>query len=171
MNNPPDTESDEDLLKRWSRLKQQEVQDAADAASQLAENPDTEESPLEPQALADDDMPDLDSMDEDSDYSAFLSPKVSDQLRARALRQLFRLPALGVRDGLDDYDDDFTQMPKLGNAVTHEMRRMLAREVVREDNNGDPQTLEPPEQEACAKAQKTEAAVTAEDDKTAQKDA
>jgi len=97
---------------------------------------DDQEEPAEvTQPLTDADMPDLDDMDETGDYAVFLSPQVSDQLRTRALRQLFRMPGLAVRDGLDDYDDDFTQLPKLGNIVTHEMRRMLARETAREDNS------------------------------------
>lgn len=171
MNNPPDTDNGKDLLKRWSRLKQQEQQDVADVPSQPPVNPDTEEPPLEPQALTDADMPDLGSMGEGSDYSVFLSPKVSDQLRARALRQLFRFPGLGVRDGLDDYDDDYTQIPELGNAVTHEMRRMLASEIGREDNNTDPHTLDSLEQETRATAQKTETNMTPEDENTPKKDA
>jgi len=72
-------------------------------------------------------MPALESLDEDSDYSGFMSPKVSDGLRTLALRQLFRGSTFGVRDGLDDYDDDFTQFAKLGDVVTAEMRRQVAR--------------------------------------------
>ncbi|MEA1889961.1 MAG: DUF3306 domain-containing protein, partial [Pseudomonadota bacterium] len=48
-------------------------------------------------------------------------------LRTLALRQLFRGSMFNVRDGLDDYDDDFTQFTKLGDVITAEMRRQMAR--------------------------------------------
>jgi len=35
-----------------------------------------------------------------------------------ALRKLFHLPAFNVRDGLDDYDEDFRTFQALGNIVT-----------------------------------------------------
>lgn len=137
MSNPPDIDNEESLVSRWSRRKQ-DARETVDHPLDPLTPPAQDESSEMPRALTDADMPDLDSMDESSDYSGFLSPQVSDQLRTRALRQLFRLPGLGVRDGLDDYDDDFTQMPTLGNVVTHEMRRMLARELSREDNESAP---------------------------------
>jgi len=73
-------------------------------------------------------MPPVDSLDERSDFAVFMSPGVSEQLRAQALRKLFHLPGFHVPDGLDDYDDDFTQFAKLGDIVTREMERMLLRE-------------------------------------------
>ncbi|MEA2080416.1 MAG: DUF3306 domain-containing protein, partial [Pseudomonadota bacterium] len=53
---------------------------------------------------------------------------VSEKLRAQVLRKLFHLPGFHLPDGLDDYDDDFTQFAKLGDIVTREMERMLLRE-------------------------------------------
>jgi len=79
--------------------------------------------------LTDADMPPLDSLDSDSDFSLFMSPGVSEQLRAQALRKLFHLPAFNVTDGLNDYDEDYTQFAGLGNVVTQEMKRMLKREL------------------------------------------
>ena len=138
MNNPPDTDNEESLVSRWSRRKQEARETTVDQPLDPSTPQANEVAEEVPRALTDADMPDLDSMDENSDYSGFLSPEVSDQLRTRALRQLFRLPGMGIPDGLDDYDDDFTQMPTLGNVVTHEMRRMLARELEREDNESTP---------------------------------
>jgi hypothetical protein len=74
-------------------------------------------------------MPPLDSLDKDSDFSVFMSPGVSDQLRNLALRKLFHLPAFNVTDGLNDYDEDYTRFAGLGNVVTQEMQRMLKREL------------------------------------------
>ncbi|MCK5725178.1 MAG: DUF3306 domain-containing protein, partial [Gammaproteobacteria bacterium] len=69
---------------------------------------------------------------EDSNYSDFLSPKVSDALRKQALRKLFHLPFLNVVDGLDDYAEDYTKFAALGDIIPHEMKRMLEREKQQE---------------------------------------
>jgi len=119
---------DEGLLTRWSRRKHEANADPADpeidkeALAIPVVLEDAEENLPE-----DSDMPALETLDEGSDYSGFMSPKVSDGLRTLALRQLFRGSMFNIRDGLDDYDDDFTQFAGLGDVVTAEMRRQLAR--------------------------------------------
>ncbi len=80
----------------------------------------------------DEDMPPVEELTEDSDYSDFLSPKVSDALRKQALRKLFHLPFLNVVDGLDDYAEDYTKFASLGDIIPHEMKRMLEREKQQE---------------------------------------
>lgn len=78
-----------------------------------------------PVLLTDADMPPLDSLGPDSDYSGFLSRGVSRSLRRQALRRLFSSPHLNVVDGLDDYAEDFTGLAPLGDVVTAEMRYRL----------------------------------------------
>lgn len=68
-------------------------------------------------------------MDERSDYSPFLSPKVSRGLRRRALRKLFGMPRFQSSDGLNDYDEDYRHFTALGDMITHEMHRRLETEV------------------------------------------
>ena len=128
-------EDDEGFLARWSRRKQagylhrehpsapgpQTVPGDPPAADDLQQTTPQRE-------VTDADMPPVDSLDEKSDYAAFMSAGVSEKLRAQALRKLFHLPGFHLPDGLDDYDDDFTQFTKLGDIVTREMERMLARE-------------------------------------------
>jgi len=75
--------------------------------------------------LTDDDMPPIESLNADSDYSGFMSPKVSETLRRQALNKLFHLPHYNITDGLNDYDEDYTSFTKLGNIITHEMKRMM----------------------------------------------
>ncbi len=128
---------EEGPLSRWSRRKHearsyQLDEESANKVLKVEAEIDGAEAPVEPVEpevyLPDDsDMPALESLDEDSDYSGFMSPKVSEGLRTLALRQLFRGSMFNVRDGLDDYDDDFTQFTKLGDIVTAEMRRQMAR--------------------------------------------
>ena len=77
-------------------------------------------------------MPPVETLDADSDYTQFLSPGVSDDLRRQALRELYSQPDFNITDGLNDYDEDYTQFAGLGSLVTHEMKRMLERELEKE---------------------------------------
>ena len=64
----------------------------------------------EPNA-AEKDLPEVESLDYDSDYSGFMAKGVSERLRNRALRQLWRSnPILANVDGLNDYDEDFRDL-------------------------------------------------------------
>ena len=54
-------------------------------------------------------LPDLDSLDDASDFSVFLKEGVPDVIRRKALRKLWRVnPVLACLDGLNDYDEDYT---------------------------------------------------------------
>lgn len=82
--------------------------------------------------LTDADMPDLDTLTDNSDYTGFMSPKVSEQLRKVALRKLFQGSDFNLRDGLDDYDDDYTSFAPLGNTMTSDMKHMMQVEAKRQ---------------------------------------
>ncbi|MDH5659495.1 MAG: DUF3306 domain-containing protein [Gammaproteobacteria bacterium] len=81
---------------------------------------------------SDEDMTPLEQLTEESNYSDFLSPNVSDALRKQALRKLFHMPFLNVVDELDDYAEDYTKFAALGDIIPHEMKRMLEREKKKE---------------------------------------
>lgn len=145
-----DKEQDSGFLKRWSRRKQQIADDETklpdnaqardlpvaetlpaviDAPSpetteqdQTTEQDLEEASASETPVLSDEDMPPIESLDKDSDYSPFLSEGVSKELRNMALKKLFFSGKFALRDGLDDYDDDFTKFEPLGNTVTSDMK-------------------------------------------------
>ena len=137
MGDARDEGSEEKFLHRWARRKQADQQGGAIAeprsVSTAAEPAVSHAEPVveqeEQQALTDADMPPIDSLTGDSDFSVFMSPKVSEQLRVQALRKLFHLPAFNVTDGLNDYDEDYTRFTGLGNVVTQEMQRTLKREL------------------------------------------
>lgn len=103
------------FLSRWSRRKldsaeetpeaaADEIQDATPAATQETRQQEPEPEQERPLWQRDD---------------------VDADTKKAALRSLFRKPQFHVRDGLNEYDDDFTQFASLGNIVTHEMKRML----------------------------------------------
>lgn len=88
--------------------------------------PATEEvDAVEKPVLTDADMPDIESLNEDSDFSGFMSAGVSDELRNLALRKLFKAPVFNIRDGLDEYDEDYTYFEKLGDIVTSDMKHQI----------------------------------------------
>ena len=124
--------SKESALSRWSRRKQE----AAEAPPIIEQTPpeasDAEhtalmmdEVPQEEIPLTDADMPDIESLEEDSDFTGFMSPGVSDELRNLALRKLFHAPVFNIRDGLDEYDEDYTSFEKLGDIVTCDMKHQI----------------------------------------------
>jgi len=60
-------------------------------------------------------IPDIDSLTEDSDVASFFTDQVSDALRKAALRKIFHLGKFNVCDGLDDYAEDYTLFEPLEN--------------------------------------------------------
>ena len=79
------------------------------AARLPQETPADEAAPATDDAVAE--LPDVDSLDKDSDYTAFMRDGVPEHLRRLALRKLWRMgPVHSIIDGLDDYDDDFTKL-------------------------------------------------------------
>ena len=124
--------SKESALSRWSRRKQEAAktlpaseQAPIEVADASLSTPLSEEVVQEPIPLTDTDMPDIDSLAEDSDFTGFMSPGVSDELRNLALRKLFHAPVFNIRDGLDEYDEDYTSFEKLGDIVTCDMKHQI----------------------------------------------
>lgn len=132
-----DTGEDESFLARWSARKTEarkgielpEPEEQETAAQESAAEP--AEHNEEPAAETAPELPALESLDEDSDYSAFLDARVDADTQREALRKLFRSPKFNVRDGLDDYDLDYTNPEPLGNIVTAEMRHRIKVELER----------------------------------------
>jgi len=122
----------ESALSRWSRRKQEAAKAppvaepvAIDTAEASLSEPLSDEIVPEPAPLTDADMPDIASLAEDSDFTGFMSPGVSDELRNLALRKLFHAPVFNIRDGLDEYDEDYTTFEKLGDIVTCDMKHQI----------------------------------------------
>ena len=72
----------------------------------------------------------IERLDENSDYSIFFFPQVSEEIRQRALRKLFYLPQFNVQDGLGDYDDDYRFFEPLGDIITADMQYQMNRQAI-----------------------------------------
>ncbi len=75
----------------------------ADTTGGDAATPGEAATPVDPA-----DLPDIETLDENSDYTVFLQDGVPEELRRLALRKLWRSnPIFANLDGLNDYDEDF----------------------------------------------------------------
>ncbi|HET9701691.1 MAG TPA: DUF3306 domain-containing protein [Burkholderiales bacterium] len=90
-----DKDPREAFLSRWSRLKREAA--VAPPASP-APAPATGSAP---------ELPPLEELSLESDFRAFLHPKVEERLKRAALKKLFADPHFNTMDGLDVYIDDY----------------------------------------------------------------
>jgi len=107
-------DSDDSFVSRWSRRKQAGRPETAeqDKLPVVPEVPDGGEA-VPRETTASDELvaalPDIETLTEESDFTAFLQEGVPEALRRKALRRLWRLnPVFANLDGLNDYDEDFT---------------------------------------------------------------
>ena len=135
----------EPFLSRWSRLKQERV--AGEQSAKPASVPAQvgEVAPAAP-------LPPIDELTPESDFSAFMSPKVADALRRAALKKLFAHPEINVADPYEPFSGDWT----IGEPIPEEMLARLqeAREALlrkpdaqAEAPTADAASDEPPAQE------------------------
>ena len=137
------SEPQEPFIRRWSKRKLDSAHvptddaentdnAASNANAQLTDAAHVESAEVQRQAqieLTDEDMPPLETLDEHSDFSMFLSPKVSETLRRQALQKLFHFQQFNITDGLNDYDEDYTSFEILGDIIPHDLKRLLQREA------------------------------------------
>lgn len=143
--------SRESFLKRWARRKQEATDDVA---SQTGE-PEPIEADVPPQ------LPPVETLDSDSDYSGFMHSKVDPEIRNAALKKLFASPHYQVSDGLDVYIGDYSapaELPAAMLAGLAHARTLLA--------SGKPED-EPAEQAELRAAREPEPVQTAVLDQTA----
>jgi hypothetical protein len=134
-----DRKTEEPFLQRWARRKTDAAKPAAEQAAPETPEPktigvdmrttETAALPQSSDAPAEDErdesqeidlstLPDIDSLDADSDFSVFLQNGIPEELQKRALQKLWRLdPALGHIDGLLEYGEDFTGSGLIAEAV------------------------------------------------------
>jgi hypothetical protein len=118
-------------LKRWSRVKLESARVprapvAADAPHGAPVAPATAAAPAPSgakpgPATPDAALPPIDSLTIDSDFTAFLQPKVEESVKRQALKKLFGDPRFNVMDGLDVYIDDYSKPDPLAPEVARQL--------------------------------------------------
>jgi hypothetical protein len=135
----------ENPLTRWSRLKRESARaaEAPKPAPGAAEAPPPE-------------LPPLDKLGPDSDFSAFMDRRVDDGLRRLALKKLFGDARLNAADGLDVFSEDYSlleDLPQEMVAKLEHLRRTLRRAEPEQEKE---QQAEPQPQVAQATESKVE---------------
>ncbi len=106
---------------RWSRLKREnsagvaetEVAPKVESAVATAAIDPAVQNADEQSRVAE--LPAIETLTAESDFTAFMQPKVPDALKRQALKKLFADPHFNTMDGLDVYIDDynvFTPIPE-----------------------------------------------------------
>jgi hypothetical protein len=123
-----DTASGPFSLRRWSRRKLAAARAAPEAvvAQDIAPAPNLPQPagaalPVAEPVVEPADLPPIESLTIDSDFTAFLQPRVAETVKRQALKQLFRDPRFNVMDGLDVYIDDYSQPDPISPEVVREL--------------------------------------------------
>ena len=97
-------------LARWSRRKHEAARESPTPPEPANPPPPAPIAGAAPaQSPAPEALPAIDSLSIDSDFRAFMKPKVDEEVKRAALKKLFSDPAFNVMDGLDVYIDDYTK--------------------------------------------------------------
>jgi hypothetical protein len=143
-------------LKRWSQRKLAAAR-AAESEPALPPAPTTTpaNSPLTaipgaaPAVAAEAPLPPVESLTFDSDFAAFMQPKIDETTKRAALKKLFSDPSFNVMDGLDIYVGDYTQSDPMPAGMLEKLSAVYAML--------DP--VEPPRDEQIAKTEIQPAAI------------
>ncbi len=136
-------EGSDGFLSRWSRRKlgrelepePVEVLPAESVAAEHAPVVEPEPESVDPRTgkpmseLTDEDMPDIESLDTKSDLRCFMSGKVSQALRMKALTKVFHSPKYNQICLCAEYADDYTNFLPMGDIVPHDLKSAIAREA------------------------------------------
>jgi hypothetical protein len=120
-------EGREGFLGRWSRRKRAEPEVREEEDVKAAEASAEERARLTPQPVAaaplevPPDLPAVDTLTPDSDYTRFMKPDVPMASRNAAMKKLFTDPHFNVMDGLDIYIDDYTKEDPIPLAMLRDL--------------------------------------------------
>jgi len=151
------TSDPEGFLARWSRRKRgdalpEEDQVPAEAASAPG-MPVAAPDPIPQPAPPLEDLPSIESLVSESDFSAFLRPGIPSGLRHAALRRMWSLD-IGIRDftGPADYAWDYNAVDGVPGGttslLTNNLRSMVAQAVGRTEAQLDAEAAVPSDPEA-----------------------
>jgi uncharacterized protein DUF3306 len=142
-----------DFLARWSRLKRKAQAEPRDAGvrSEAAPPRLAEAEPQAPPRAGlpatkpADDLPPIETLGKDSDYTPFMQAEVPDALRNQALRKLWQSdPVLANLDGLVDYAEDFGAAFAVGGTVATVYRLLQGMPDPADEKPSEPAAESPP---------------------------
>mgnify|MGYP000070729741 CR=1 FL=1 len=158
---------EESFLRRWSRRKAERRQAVAAVPSPKGEAGDPKRRPaasdkaLAREAEKEIELPPIDSLTKDSDFTVFLREGVPEALKQQALRKLWASdPAFGAPDVLDIHAQDYSQLGRTPEVVktAYRIGKGFAEEAAKPEEEASP---DGPERAAAAGRQPTAAAQAA----------
>ncbi|MDM0044835.1 DUF3306 domain-containing protein [Variovorax dokdonensis] len=84
-------------------------------------------------------LDDVATLDHQSDFSRFVAPEVSGEVRNAALKKLFSDPHFNVMDGLDVYIDDYGKPDPLPASMLRQMAQAAYLGLVEPEKPGQPE--------------------------------
>lgn len=147
----------EAFLSRWAKRKQEHQQDLTPKhqetetlPSETPRAPDEQETEYQQAEsqeaaveLSDEDMPDVETINAQSDVSMFFSKGVSPALKQQALRKLFHQPEFNFRCPLDEYAEDYSQMPKMTSETAARLKHWAKDKMEQWLDEEEPQDTTP----------------------------
>ena len=145
-------QDEEGLLKRWSRRKleqrererqavptQPDEESGGDTDVVTAGGRSSAETPAAGDAVPD--LPAIESLTRDSDFTVFLREGVPDDLRNLALQKLWRSdPVFANLDGMLEYGEDYSQLFKPGAAATLKTLYRVGQGYLADDTEAAPES-------------------------------
>lgn len=154
------TEKNEGFVHRWSRRAQQARHEEAAEPAHPAQAPEVEPD-LDPGQQPE--LPDIETLDATSDYTAFLGANVPKVLRAAALRKAWTSdPVIAAHRPLVEYDWD-CNAPGYGQLKPNDLTGKLTRDLLRHIRSQEERADEPLPEVQVAEAEAPPAPAVVED--------
>ena len=149
---------DETFLGRWSRRKQEKPETVIAEDHALAQARTFGES-IAPSPPGGDeampasaatiptpaDLPAVDSLTREADFSRFMRPDVPPQMKTAALKKLFTDPHFNIMDGLDTYIDDYTRADPIPESMLRKLAQSKMLGLFDSEKDCGPGPATPPE--------------------------
>eukprot|EP01029_Cantina_marsupialis_P025236 TRINITY_DN66553_c0_g1_i1.p3 TRINITY_DN66553_c0_g1~~TRINITY_DN66553_c0_g1_i1.p3 ORF type:complete len:213 (-),score=51.85 TRINITY_DN66553_c0_g1_i1:404-1042(-) len=175
------------FFSRWSQRKLDESTDKALEAEQPVEETSVSSSELASQTrtsaeeLAPNEPTSINALEESADtkesasetteelsMAQLLVSEASESVKKAALRKLFLSEEFNVRDGLDDYDDDYSNLKSLSEGVAESLRDWVKEKAEEETPNEQEQVTENKEEASINNAEEAESDSVESDEITGQ---
>lgn len=105
---------------------------------------------------------------EELSMAQLLVSEASESVKKAALRKLFLSEEFNVRDGLDDYDDDYSNLKSLSEGVAESLRDWVKEKAEEETTSEQDQATENKEESSINNAEEAESDLVESDEITGQ---
>ncbi|ULN62916.1 DUF3306 domain-containing protein [Vibrio gigantis] len=138
------------------------------STEQLAPNDSTSIEPTDALEESADTKESASEATEELSMAQLLVSEASESVKKTALRKLFLSEEFNVRDGLDDYDDDYSNLKSLSEGVAESLRDWVKEKAEEETSSEQEQVIENKEEASINNAEEAESDLVESDEITGQ---